>query len=68
MNTDKIIIAAIIAFGIAAGAALTGGSSDHSRWNAGLLPFGSAVVVGDPIVDHNSILQLPGAYHQLLGM
>ncbi len=68
MNTDKIIITAMIAFGIAAGAALAGGSSDHSSWKAGLLPFGAAVVVGDPIADHNSILQLPDAYHQLLGM
>jgi hypothetical protein len=68
MNTDKIIITAIIAFGIAAGAALAGGAADHSSWKAGLIPFGTAVVVGDPIVDHDSILHLPDAYHQLLGI
>ena len=68
MNSDKIIISAIIAFGIAAGAALAGGSGDHSSWKAGLLPFGAAAVVGNPIADHDSPLQLPDAYQQLLGM
>ena len=68
MNTDKIIITAIIAFGIAAGAALVGGAADHSSWKAGLLPFGAAAVVGGSIADHNSLLQLPDSYHQLLGM
>ena len=68
MNTDKIIITAIVAFGIAAGAALAGGAADQSSWKAGLIPFGTAVVVGDPMVDHRSILQLPDAHHQLLGM
>ena len=68
MNADKIMIAAIVAFGIAAGAALAGGAADQSSWKAGLIPFGTAVVVGDPLADHNSLSQLPDAYHQLLGI
>ncbi len=68
MNIDKIMITAIVAFGIAAGAALAGGAADHSSWKPGLIPFGTTVVVGDPLADHNSLLQLPDAYHQLLGI
>ncbi len=68
MNPDKIIISAIIAFGIAAGAALAGGASEHPSWKAGLLPFGAAAVSNNSFADHNSFLQLPDSYHQLLGM
>ena len=68
MNTDKILITAIIAFGIATGALLSGGGTNHSSWKAGLLPFGAAAAVGDPMADRNALLQLPDSYHQLLGM
>ncbi len=68
MTTDTIIVTAIIAIGIAASAALANGGTDHSTWKAGLVAFGAAAVVSNPIADDGMPLHLPESYYQFLGM